>query len=62
MLKWNKSREGFTESKCGKFNISPQYWGCCKPQNYIMQYNGRQYSAETQKELKIKAEQLTKGD
>jgi len=34
MVKWNKSEDGYCESKCGRFKITPQWWGRVQPQEY----------------------------
>lgn len=37
-IRWGKSKEGFIKSKCGRFHISPRYWGHVKPQCYALDY------------------------
>jgi hypothetical protein len=33
-VKWNRSDDGFTDSKCGRFSITPLWCGRVKPQWY----------------------------
>jgi hypothetical protein len=33
-IRWGRSEEGYVESKCGRFTISPLYWGHTRPQSY----------------------------
>ena len=35
-IKWGRSDEGFVESKCGRWHITPLYWGCTRPQAYAL--------------------------
>lgn len=60
-LKWNKSKEGFTDSKCGRFRITPEYWGRCNPQSYkliITASKSATHSFNTQKQAKEYANEL----
>ena len=47
MIKWGKSVDGFVESKCGRFSISPEYWGRVNPQSYTL------FDRKTKKEYKL---------
>jgi len=66
MIKWGKSKEGYVESKCGRFQISPIHWGRCNPIGYTLQdfnmfwQSSRCSPFETQKEAKMKAEKVLK--
>lgn len=33
-VKWGPSRGGEVVSKCGRFRVTPKYWGRCKPVAY----------------------------
>jgi len=52
-IRWNKSDDGFISSKCGKYEIRPNFWGRCNPLNYTL-YRGTEKltTEETQKECK----------
>lgn len=39
MVDWNRSKDGYCESKCGRFHISPLYLGRCSPVEYELYYN-----------------------
>jgi hypothetical protein len=64
MITWKKSSEGFTESHCGKWNITPEYWSCVKPQAYSLwvkideKWNKVSYGCNTQKEAKQLAQEI----
>lgn len=61
-IKWTKSHEGFTESKCGRFRITPEYWGRCNPQSYKLSITASKsatYSFDTQTQAKEYAQELT---
>ena len=62
-IKWNRSREGFKNSKCGRFEIIPKFCGCTEAQAYTLQRRNsdggvREISlyCETQREAKEDAE------
>ena len=38
MICWKKSIDGFVESHCGLWDISPLYWGCETAQSYELTY------------------------
>ncbi len=43
-IKWKRGGEGYADSHCGKFHISPEYQGCETPQSFNVDYdlpNGR---------------------
>lgn len=33
-VRWGRSEDGFTDSKCGRFSINPLWGGCANPQWY----------------------------
>jgi len=57
-----RSDNGFIESKCGRFQIIPFWWGRCTPQEYVVKYNKNnekikiRSGCDTQKEAKQEAE------
>jgi hypothetical protein len=62
-IKWGRSDEGFVESKCGRFEISPEYWGCVQPQSYTLidVIEHKQYRQKvTQKDCKALAKSIVK--
>lgn len=62
MVKWNRSNEGFVESKCGRFTISPEYWGRESAQSYELKekQTGKRYRfQDTQSVAKSKADFIT---
>ena len=32
--KWGRAKGGYVDSKCGRYNISPNYCGTTRPQDY----------------------------
>jgi hypothetical protein len=38
LIKWNKSEEGYVNSKCGRFEIEPVFIGRTTPQGYNIYY------------------------
>jgi hypothetical protein len=61
-IKWSRSIGGFVDSKCGRYEIVPKYWGCVKPQSYVLELDGVQIgsSHDTQSEAKLAANKLPK--
>lgn len=59
-IKWNKSRDGYAESKCGDWRIVPLCCGTTVPQFYDLFFKGEKVSSlnETQREAKESAERL----
>lgn len=57
-IKWNRSNEGFAESKCGRFSITPLYCGTTRAQLYQIRDNktGRKWTGDTQAILKEEAQ------
>ena len=59
MLKWKRSDDGFVDSKCGRFQIVPRWWGRVAPQEYILEDKGKQVgSYDTQRAAKNAAERI----
>ena len=61
MVKWYRSKEGFVESKCGRFSISPEYWGRETAQSYELKDNNtkkRYRLQDTQSDAKSKADSI----
>jgi len=57
-IQWNRSEDGYVESKCGMWKITPLYWGCVRPQNYQLWLGSKKCGGfhETQTEAKKAAE------
>lgn len=63
-LKWKRSDEGYTDTHCGRYSISPQYWGRSSPQGFLLMKNsaeGRVFNKrlgefETQRDAKLYAQ------
>jgi len=56
-IKWKRSHEGFVDSHCGRWRISPLYCGCVNPQFYELRDNGKKVGSwyNTQADAKQKA-------
>ena len=54
VIAWNRSNDGHTSSKCGRFQISANYWGCSEAQDYALEFEGMIINRmiDTQKEAK----------
>ncbi len=39
-VRWRPANNGFVESHCGRYQISPLYWGCTRPQVYELRVDG----------------------
>jgi hypothetical protein len=60
-VRWNRSEEGYTDSKDGRFSISPLYMGTTRPQGYQMWDNTmkkRVAQGDTQAEMKREAQHI----
>lgn len=58
-LKWKPSRdEGYTETHCGRWQISPVYWGRVKATGYRVSFEGKRIGSEhaTQRDAKAWAQ------
>lgn len=57
-IKWNRSSDGFCDSKDGKWKITPLYMSCVNPQAFKLEYEGKVVDsmASTQREAKESAE------
>lgn len=62
MIRWKRSQEGFVESHCGRWKITPEYWGCVKPQAFTLWRDGKKvaFGKATQHAAKDTAEYLLK--
>lgn len=60
MIHWKRSREGFVESRCGRWKITPEYWGCVDPQAFTLHRDNTIVvrNCATQREAKQDAENL----
>jgi hypothetical protein len=59
LVKWNRSEEGYCESKCGRYLIKPLYCGQTTAQMYELRLNdgyARLATCKTQSECKGFAE------
>ena len=58
-LKWHRSRDGYTGSKCGRFDISPLFYGNCNPVDYEVEDNttGKKRRCNTQRAAKAWAQE-----
>lgn len=66
MIRWKRSSEGFVESHCGEWSITPEYWSCVNPQAYTLwrRRDGERtkvsYGITTQREAKETAETVAR--
>ena len=37
-IKWKRSQEGYVDSHCGRFEISPLYFSCVNPRSFKVEY------------------------
>ena len=59
MIKWGRSQEGYVTSKCGRFEISPKFWGNANPTGYELTFCSQKigdFEYETQAQAKEEAE------
>jgi hypothetical protein len=56
-IRWKKSEDGYVTSHCGRWTISPLYWGCVNAQMYELSLDGVPVDrfCATQKEAKASA-------
>ena len=40
VIRWKRSQEGFVESRCGRWKITPEYWSCVDPQAFTLSRDG----------------------
>ena len=56
-VKWNRSEDGFVNSKCGDYRIVPKWWGRVQPQEFVLEFMGKRIcSRDTQREAKEQAQ------
>lgn len=60
MIRWKRSQDGFVESHCGRWQITPEYWSCTEPQAFTLHHNGKIVTrgCETQRDAKDTADSL----
>jgi hypothetical protein len=62
MIRWKRANDGFVESHCGEWFITPLYCGCTRPQAFELRHKDNYAKAlgehQTQKEAKEWAEYL----
>ena len=67
-IHWGPSRDDYVESHCGQWWITPNYWGCTRPQSYTLKrkMNGAWKTlssfCSTQREAKEDAERLLESE
>ena len=63
IIKWCKSSDGYVTSKCGRFDICPEWHGTSTIQGYYLVDNDEQkwitISGDTQNELTHEAQRIT---
>lgn len=61
-IHWKRADDGFVESRCGRWWITPLYCGCTRPQAYELQRDGKIVDSycQTQREAKARAEELAR--
>lgn len=59
-IRWKRSQDGFVESRCGRWQITPEYWSCTEPQAFTLHRDGKIVTrgCETQREAKDTAASL----
>jgi hypothetical protein len=58
IIEWQRAKEHYVYSHCGKYVISPIYGGLTRPESYIVSYeNKRIGSGQTQRECKDVADE-----
>jgi hypothetical protein len=63
-VKWKRSTEDYVESHCGTWWITPNYWGCTRPQSYSLmrKIDGKwktvSYHCATQRDAKADVERV----
>ncbi len=60
VIKWGRSKEGYVESKCGRFDIEPHYYASTYIQGYGLndRKTHKSTSADTHNELKAEAQAI----
>ena len=36
MIRWKRAKDDYVESYCGNWWVTPNYWGCTRPQSYTL--------------------------
>jgi hypothetical protein len=63
VVKWGRSEDGYVRSKCGRWQITPLFWGCVRPQQYQLKKDGELVGTfPAQRDAKHHADYLTRGD
>jgi hypothetical protein len=59
-VRWKKSEEGYVESHCGHWKITPEYWSCVNPQAYTLWRDNKKvsYGCSTQRDAKQSADNI----
>jgi hypothetical protein len=60
VIRWKRARDGFVESRDGRWRIEPLYCGCTRPQVFELLRDGVRVASycSTQREAKDAAEQI----
>ena len=59
-MNWTRSNDGYCESKCGRFQVKPKFWGRVRPREFLLKdtRTGNSGLFDTQREAKSKAETI----
>jgi hypothetical protein len=60
VIRWKRSSDGFAESHCGRWRITPEYWSCVEPQAFTLHRDGKIVArgCSTQRDAKDTASDL----
>lgn len=60
-LRWKPSREGYTETHCGRFSLRPIFWGRVSATEYEVKdtATGDKFREPTQAQAKARAERIS---
>lgn len=59
-IRWKRADDGFVESRCGRWWITPLYCGCTRPQAYELRLDGKVVDShcQTQRDAKTRAGEI----
>lgn len=60
MIRWRRSNDSYATSHCGRWKISPLFWGCIHPQWFELRRDDVKIDSmfETQRAAKVMADEL----
>lgn len=63
-IRWKRPDDGFVESHCGHWKITPLYWGCTRAQMFELWRDGKKVTGycSTQKEAKRDANRINRAE